>query len=921
MPGIIPPPNPPRRFPCGDFFPGEQPRPYDGEINTSIPPLYIPSNGRAEPVFFPTDKPLDPRGPANPNPPMPGGGRGGRGFGPGGPAPSNAGPATPGPAGPAAPGPGGAPPGKRGPVTPGPGGPAAPGPAGPATPGGGPVTPGRGGPVTPTGGGPAAPGPGGGQRVFRQCTVRVDRCTDPTRTYTQSELERLPIKQIVRYPTICTFEKATFDGSAGYPFALDSAYTDEAKNFCLANEITTADFWAGCISDQPNNCAQVEPNNNQSVISVGRITTSVTQAQNLLAGVNIPNSSVNSQTIIRTIPTRLEEDFNSSNSNILRQASTSSSYNTTYGLFDEKYNFFKTNPQASTTLVSNSNYRDIFKDVVAEEVKYFIDRQESLFAWSEEYFDSLTSDKIIISLRDELLITFNNITSIGRTKIPFSDFIEVIKNHLITGTLSEFDPNYFYYIYNSQVNVKILRLPQEGESYNALQIALGLFELSSQSPYQATNPSNLKSVDELKRIRFLLEDIEANIPSLQIDGNSSPLFLRNAGIPSDQLVGSPSAYLNIGDGAGYYISSTYVDGALYPLQTVNELSASRYIPPNVRENLLKLLGTDIGLKVTVDSQSNLNEFSPLYNPSADVSPMYFKLNLESISDIDNPNSVINILSATYQRISDDEAINHSRNYSFNISKINLDYRDPIIHYARDTSNIFVELDEFNLRNFDQNRSIVKENIILRNLPAAIILTPGMGSAHNPFNSKSKIISFTDSVISRSINLTPSFEIQSNFTTKPSLEVCNIYNSIGTPHFGLYEQMYSQDIHGNLFTYSPSSSIFNKSYFSGSYSNTQPDLQFRSIPIESKLVSLVDKLSDSSSVSSLTWWDVFRRVNINDIGKLAYCDPKTLLNKLASGWRNDTPILNVLTRYTLKPSGIPEEVTIENDNIIINEWDR
>lgn len=886
MPSVI------RRFPCGDFFPGEEPRPNPGEINTSLPPTYVPSINRPEPVFFPTDVPIGPRGPTSPGGPgsgRPGGGRGG-GPGPAAPGgPATTGPATTGPAGPG--GPAGTPP-RRGPVTPGPGGPATPGPGGPNT---------------------------GGGRVFRQCTVRIDRCTEPGRTYSQSELERLPIRQILRIPTICTFEKASFDVSSGYPFSFDVPYTDEAKNFCIPEDLTSTDFWTGCVSDLQNNCID-EPSNNQSVIISGKINTSVTQTQGVLAGVEIPNTAVTSQTIIRAIPTRQEEQLNLNDPNLRKQASTSSSYNTTYGLLDERFNFFKTSPQASTVIVANSDYRNIFKDAIPEEVKYFIDRGSTSSVWTEEYFDSLTNDKIILSLRDELLTSFNNINSIGKTKIPLTNFIEIIKNHLITGTLSEFDPNYFYYIYNSQISNKILTLPQQGESYNGLQIAIGLFELSSQSPYQA-NSDNLISINELKRIRFLLEDIYANIPSVQYDGTSAALYLENAGVPYERLDGSLSGYLDIGDGAGYYVSSEYVDGSLYPLQTVNDLSSARYVPPSLRHNILELLGRNIEITLTVSSKQGFTEFSSSYDPSADISPMYFKLNFDSIADIENPNSVINILSASYLKISDEDAVNHSRNYSFNVTKVNLDYRDPIIHYARDTSTINILLDEFNLRNFDENRSITKENIILRNIPAAIVLTPGMGSAHNPFNSKSHIASYSDNIVTRTITLTPSFETQANFTTKPSLEVSNIYSSLGESYFGLYEQRHAQDIHGNIFTYNPSSSIFEKSYFNGSYSNSQPLIEYRESSIESKIVSLVDKLSDPSSVSSLTWWDVFRRVKINEIGKLAYSDPKTFLNKLAVGWRNDVPILNVLTRYNLRPSGIPEGETIPDDTIIINEWDR
>lgn len=890
MPSILPP-TPPRRFPCGEFFPGDQPRPYDGEINTSIPPLYIPSPSRPRPVFFPTGAPVGPRGPTDPKPGSGGGGgRGGRGFGPGGPAsPGQLGPATPGPGGPA--GGGGAAGGKGGPTTPGPGGPAVPGPAGPVT----------------------------GGRSFRQCTVTVEYCTQPNRTYTKAELEALPIRRIIRVPTLCSFEKASLDVSAGYPFNPDIPYTDDAKNFCLATDFVSPDFWTGCISDNPRPCTN-EPDNNQSIISIGRLTNSITQNQSSQVGSTIPNSQVNSQTILRSLPSRQEEQLNLNDPTLLKQASTSSSYNTTYGLFDERFNFFKTSPQTSTTLVGNSNYLNIFNNVVSENVKYFIERQSTTTPWSEEYFDSLTNDKIIISLRQELLTSFNNINSIGRTRLPLNDFIEVVKNHLITGTLPEFDPNYFYYVYNTQVNIKMLRLPQQGETYNGLQAAIGLFELSSQSPY-FTDDTNLKSLNELRRIRFLLEDIEARIPSMQLNGNTSPLFLNNAGALCQQLSGSTSSYLDIGDGAGYYISSLNVIGNAYPLQTQNELSASRYLAPSLRQNILELLGTDTGITITVNSQAGVTEFSSSYNASADVYPMYFKLDLGSITDVENPNSVINVLSASYVRITDEEAINHSRNYSYNITKVNLDHRDPMMHYARDTSTLSVELDEFNLRNFDENRSVTKENIILRNIPAAIVLTPGMGSAHNPFSSRSNINNYSDSIVTRSINLIPSFETPPNLITKPSLESSNIFNSLGTPYFGLYEQQYSQDIHSDIFTYSPSSSIFNKSYFNGSYSSSQPAVEYRESSIESKLVSLVDKLSDPSSVSSLTWWDVFRRVKLNDIGKLSYSDTDKFLNKLASGWRNDVPILNVLTRYNLKPSGIPEDVDIPDDIIIINEWDR
>lgn len=898
-------PLPLTRFPCGEYFPGEEPRPLPSQgANTVVPPTYIPDPPRNIPVF----KPLTdiPGGPGIPVPGGPGAGSPGGGRGAGG-APGKAGPATPGPGGPAAPGPGGpATPGRpRGPTTPGPGGPAAPGP------------------------GQGAPGVG-----FWKCRELVLRCLPPTGgTVSQRDLERQPIRSILRTPVPCTALQADLDvaEAGGYPFDPGAPYPrndngeSEASDFCLPSTLAT-DFLAGCTNSENLNSCITEPNSNSTVlnldnrsINVGNVG-SVSNQQSLTPGSVITNVRANSQVVLRSSPQKQEQTLNLNDPNILRQASTSSSYNDQYGLLDERFNFFKTSPSVSTTIVANSDYTNIFKESVAQEINYFIRRQGTSSVWSEEYFDSLTHDKIVISLRDELLIAFNNIHNIGNTKVSLEYFLELIKNHLITGTLNEFDPNYYYYVYNSQINDTVLRTPQPGESYFGLQAAIGLFELSAVSP-DFNKYGDLRLRDDYKRARFLLEDIYANVNSTQLNGNNASLFLKNAGIQAYQLDSSSNGFVDIGNGAGYYISARTINGQELPLVTNNELSSARYLDPALRYNVLKLLGTDIGITVKVDSPSTTNEFSANYNPSADVTPMYFKLDFDSITDLDNPNSVINMLSASYQRISDEDAVDHSRNYSFNLIKVNLDFRDPMVHYARDTSTMMIELNDFNLRGFGDNRTAARGTIMLRSIPAAIIVTPGMGSAHNPFGVRSTLNEYSDTKVSRSINLSPTFEVNQNTVVRPPLDISNIYNTVGTPYYGLYEQYFENDIHGSLYTYNPSSEIFNKSYFNGSYSNSQPDVNYRETSPEAKLVALVDKLSSLSGVSSLTWWDVFRRVPANEIGKLSYVESEGLIKKLSTGWRNDVKIFNVLTRDPVVNSGIPEGAEIENDNIIINEWDR
>lgn len=919
------------RLPCGQFFPGEFPRPPRSTVGNSpvIPPVY---HGSLSPGVGGAGGTIGKGGTSDipvPAPPLPGEGR----------------PGTPGN------------PATAGPATPGNGGPAGVGPQGPGTGGfGGPVE------VPPRG-----PGTGGVNRECRRCVV-TGPVPCPVGTRGPS--------RVIRTLQICTPLDANADvGEAnrrkrsGRGFSDNGPWSDNANGLCLVSEGTLFD---GCISD-PNLCVTIpgrnllqevqlatngvvgifEPQrpsdggsviitpirntnttlqaNTAAIVSPSRPTdstfggrvnyTTSPSEQRLSNGSQIDNSRLVSQNLLRQIPRKQESMFNIDDPNILKNASVSSSYNNRYGLLNELYNLFKQPASNSTKLLNNNLYLDIFNELVSEEVQYFLNKENTSSVWDETKLDSLTNEKITISLNSDLLTALNNIHTIANEPISINYFISIIRNHLINGTMYEFDSNYYKYVFNSQIKDSVVNYRTEGESYKGLQASIGLFELSS-------NLANFKEQDDvwkrddLKRTRFLLEDVNSKIPALQLDGNSSPLYLRNSGIPILQVTQEASSYLEIGDGAGYYINTSSLKSSEYPLIIQNDLSSARYVSPEVREGILKTLGTDLGIILTVESPSTTNEFSANYNPSADIYPMYFKINFETLKDIENPNSVINIMSATYIRLSDEDAIRHSRNYSFNTTKINLDFRDPIIHYARDSSSIKIELDDFNFRNFGDNRSIVSESIILRNVPAAIILTPGMGSAHNPFNSRSRISSFTNEKVIRTIELSPTFEYSQETIQKPPLEASNIYKVLEQPYFGLYEKYIESDIESDLYTFNPNSEQFKKSYFTNSeYSNLLTDSSYIEQSIESKIVALVDKLISVSGVSSLTWWDVFRRLEINDLGKLNSNNVENIIKSLSSGWRGGIKIYNILTRKNMKTTGIPEDAEIIDDKIILYEMNR
>ena len=210
----------------------------------------------------------------------------------------------------------------------------------------------------------------------------------------------------------------------------------------------------------------------------------------------------------------------------------------------------------------------------------------------------------------------------------------------------------------------------------------------------------------------------------------------------------------------------------------------------------------------------------------------------------------------------------------------------------------------------------------RTVREAIILIPGCGSRHSPFNGKSRILDFKGPSVVRQLNIKPTIEYQDKLVEKPFLDRTNIYNTLGTDHFGLYEKYLNSDIHGDIFTYNPSSIYFKNSYYyNGSYTDIQPPSSVRGPSPESKFMSLADKLTSLVDVEELTWWDVFRRLTLNDVGSLMYTNHKPMIKELSLGYKNNVPIKSVLARPYVTTTGIPEGTIISDDKIIVNIEDR
>lgn len=394
--------------------------------------------------------------------------------------------------------------------------------------------------------------------------------------------------------------------------------------------------------------------------------------------------------------------------------------------------------------------------------------------------------------------------------------------------------------------------------------------------------------------------------------------------------------LPLGVGAGYYFSSIASNGTQYPLPTFNNLSSSYYLSTGGRDTILRSLGADPSLYFTVRSNVNSHEFTSTYNPSADLSRMYFKLDLSSVGDILNPTSnygLVSQVSATYSRLSDAQAIEHSRNVGLNTVTVNIDYRDQFLIYANESGLLSYTSNEYNFRSLNLSTTLNANVTILRNIPQAVILAPGNGSYHNPFNAESTLQDYSNSTVTRYVGVQPNFYRSNREVDQPRLEQDRLYFEVSTNHYGLWEQTFDPDFHGFLYTYNPSSDTFRKSYYSNNeYSDTQPASSLRSTSIEGKVVKLINNLSDQLKTyfsgnpgielfGFLTWYDVYRRLNANDIGKLMFSNFNLIRDRVIAGIDGNYPIRDVLQTPTSFVTGIPDQLTIANDLIILSPENR
>ena len=125
--------------------------------------------------------------------------------------------------------------------------------------------------------------------------------------------------------------------------------------------------------------------------------------------------------------------------------------------------------------------------------------------------------------------------------------------------------------------------------------------------------------------------------------SATSFALGNAGVSAVDYEENVSV-VDMGEGAGFYISATTIDGDEVPLLTETQVSTAYFAPAGLRSFVMNLLNVDPNIRMTVSAPANQSEFeaSGAHTTSSQTEIGYFFLEQSSVSYEDNGNSIVDL---------------------------------------------------------------------------------------------------------------------------------------------------------------------------------------------------------------------------------------------------------------------------------------
>ena len=583
-------------------------------------------------------------------------------------------------------------------------------------------------------------------------------------------------------------------------------------------------------------------------------------------------------------------------------------------IFHNKFNFFAVpNSSQLTSRAFQNQYPEIFKQEVHSNVGYLINNQGSEAPWTEDSLFSLTLDQIEQSLQPNLLEAFDTIHRPGGQFVGKQSFLFMVRKHLFEGTLDEFDAQYYLSLARKQALDQRVVYEQSTNKEFSERVALGLVSVGGV-------PADSRKLDTQSQIqgrreRRLLTDINSRITTDVASGAVDlDIKLKDSGFSSKDI-NDNNFVTFIGDGDGYYIPTTLSDGSKLPLLLNTDIENTFYVPADVRFNALTLAKQDTAYTIEASAVDGQNELVADDPGVSSLVPMYLILDLSSVTFTANANPIISTYKGTYNVELDQQVIDtHSTNNGMAVSRVNLDYRDPIYRYILDSGKLELSLNDINFSTMFDPKDFDKGVRIARNIPFGLIITPVMGSKFNPFNARSLLGSFSNTS-TRSIRLKPDINISDSDAPKPDMEEAVLFNETGQVRVGLAEPADNQNV---IYKYQASDTRYTETFFKDGNYSTSANVETVSTPGEAFIVrEVIDFIINNYNPDKITWFDVIRRMPINKVGEYLHVVTDRLVNELERGFRGGLRINSVFNT----DSDIESKILEDDSKTIIKVGDR
>lgn len=570
------------------------------------------------------------------------------------------------------------------------------------------------------------------------------------------------------------------------------------------------------------------------------------------------------------------------------------------GVYHTVYNMFSHEDQLSQEFVGNALYLNIFADYIPKAVSYLLKYSNTNIEWNEKYITGVSKANLIKSLNGTLYQAFKSLVDIDGQAISVDYFLGVIKKHLLKGTIDKFDAGYYINLAKKQTNYPRVALRTSTNAELNRRAALGVLSKYSK-PLAIDKYTGLQNKIDINRSKFLLTDIEAAITVETVAEETYTVPLEEPGM-SVSSVSALEEFVPVGDGGGYYLVIETIDGEVIPVDLDTAVSAAYYVPPSERKLALSLMGEDSRITLSVSSSFDDSEFGDNYYTSYAASADYYKLDLQSITQAETTDSLVEVSIASYVKLTDIEEIQqHAKTYGSRSSQINVQYDDPFIQYADRAGRFTLQQRDITFRQFNPTRSSGDYSIITRSLPYVLILNPVSAVQDNPFYSYSNLDTISNTNITRSLRITPHFGLSEDNINKLPLQQALIYNEERKYKLGLVEQADTQNIYY----------LFNRD----AYDTYQVDGRSE---VGSMFYDLLkERLQTKYEFDYLTWWDIYRRMKLTEFAKFIYFAPQKLIKELEIGFKG-FKVKSVLDRENVIPSVLILKEGQTEDSVVLSD---